>query len=94
MKIDWRPKAVRDLDAIVDYIATDNTVAAVEQGDEIYKQVTDIKNFPEIGRRGRVQGTLELVIVKTPYIAAYRIKGSKIQVLRILHSSQPWPSSF
>lgn len=54
MKIDWRPKAVRDLDAIVDYISADNPVAAVEQGDEIYEQVTDIKNFPERGRRGRV----------------------------------------
>ncbi len=39
MKIDWRPKAERDLDAIVDYIAVDSPTAAVQQGDEIYEQV-------------------------------------------------------
>ncbi len=94
MRIDWRPKAERDLDAIIDYIAADNPRAAVEQGEEVYEQVTDLKNFPERGRRGRVQGTFELVIIRTPYIAAYRIKGNKIQILRILHSSQPWPNSF
>lgn len=94
MKIDWRPKAVQDLDSIVDYIAADNPGAAVAQGDEVYEQVMDLKDFPERGRRGRVQGTLELVINRTPYIAVYRTKGGKIQVLRILHSSQPWPNSF
>ena len=94
MRIDWRPKAERDLDSIVDYIATDNPRAAVAQGEEVYEQVADLKNFPERGKRGRVQGTFELVIGRTPYIAAYRIKGNKIQILRILHSSQPWPNSF
>jgi plasmid stabilization system protein ParE len=33
-------------------------------------------------------------VVRTPYIVAYRIKEGRIQVLRILHSSQPWPTSF
>ena len=94
MKIDWRPKAERDLDAIVDYIAVDNPTAAVQQGDEIFEQVMGLEDFPEKGRRGRVQSTFELVIIRTPYIATYRIKETKIQILRILHSSQPWPNSF
>jgi len=29
---------------------------------------------PEIGRPGRIEGTRELVIPRTPYIAAYRIE--------------------
>lgn len=94
MKIEWRPKAERDLDSIVDYIAADNPRAAVAQGDEVYEQVMALKDFPEKGRCGRVDGTFESVINRTPYIAVYRIKGGKIQVLRILHSSQPWPNSF
>lgn len=94
MKIDWRPRAERDLDSIVEYIADDNPEAAVAQVEEVYNQVEDLKEFPERGRRGRVKGTLELVVNRTPYIAVYRIKGSEIRILRIMHGSLPWPKSF
>ncbi|WP_459860209.1 type II toxin-antitoxin system RelE/ParE family toxin [Desulfuromonas carbonis] len=94
MKIEWRPKAERDLDSIVDYIAQDDPRAAVKQVDEVYNQVMALKDFPERGRRGRVQGTFELVILRTSFIAVYRIKGKRVHVLRIMHSSLPWPNSF
>jgi toxin ParE1/3/4 len=47
-----------------------------------------------MGRPGRVKGTRELVIVGTPYIVAYRIKGDAVQVLRVLHGAQKWPQGF
>ena len=93
MKINWRPRAECDLDSIVEYIATDYPTAAVAQVEEVYNQVAELKEFPERGRRGRVKGTLELVINRTPYIAVYRIKDSEIHILRIMHSSLPWPKS-
>lgn len=46
-----------------------------------------------MGHSGRVKGTRELVIVRTPYIAAYRIKGEKIQILRILQWCQAMAKS-
>jgi plasmid stabilization system protein ParE len=33
---------------------------------------------PKLGAPGRVPGTRELVIPKTPYIIPYRVRGSKI----------------
>ncbi len=42
-------------------------------------------DFPESGRPGRVSGTRELVIAGTPYIAAYRVVGETIRILRVLH---------
>jgi toxin ParE1/3/4 len=94
MKIVWLSRAERDFDSIVEFIAADNPDAAVSQGEEIHAQISGLECFPERGRRGRVNGTLELVVLRTPYLVAYRIKANQIQILRILHSSQPWPVSF
>jgi plasmid stabilization system protein ParE len=44
-----------------------------------------------MGRPGRIEGTRELVISRTPYIAAYRIAGDNVRVLRVLHGAQQWP---
>jgi toxin ParE1/3/4 len=89
--LEWLPTANQDFEDIVDYIAADNPIAAIEQGDEIEEQICLLTSYPKIGRPGRVKGTRELVIVRTPYIAAYRIKGKTIQILRVLHGAQQWP---
>jgi toxin ParE1/3/4 len=47
--------------------------------------------LPRSGRPGRVEGTRELVIIRTPYIVAYRIIGDTVRILRVLHSSRQWP---
>lgn len=91
MTIEWLSAAERDFVAIIDFIAEDNPQAAVEQGDEIETQITGLLDHRQRGRTGRVKGTRELVIVRTSYIVAYRIKSGKIQILRILHGAQQWP---
>ena len=40
---------------------------------------------------GRVVGTRELPIARTPYLAAYRIIDNTVIILRILHGAQQWP---
>ncbi len=94
MNIVWLSRAESDFDSIVEFIAADNPDAAVSQGEEIQEQILGLERFPERGRQGRVDGTLELVVPRTPYIVAYRIKANQVQILRILHCSQPWPVSF
>jgi toxin ParE1/3/4 len=91
MILEWLPAAKQDFEEIVDYIAQDRPLAAVEQGDEILEQLSRLTSYPKMGHSGRVKGTRELVIARTPYIAAYRIKGEKIQILRILHGARQWP---
>jgi toxin ParE1/3/4 len=92
--LEWLPAAQRDFDDIVYYIAADQPIAAIEQGDEIEAQVSLLVDKPRLGRPGRVKGTRELVIVRTPFIVAYRIKGKAIQILRVLHGAQQWPERF
>lgn len=53
--------------------------------------VARLPAHPAIGRPGRIPETRELVI--PPYIVAYRVKDSTIQVLRVLHSAREWPEN-
>lgn len=57
MIIEWLPAALHDFDSIIDFIAADNPVAAIEQGDEIEEQVASLLKHQQLGRTGRVKGT-------------------------------------
>ena len=87
----WLKRALNDRDAQLDYIAEDNPLAAVAQGDRIDEQVDHLLLHPKMGRPGRKQGTRELVISRTPFIVVYRINGKRIELLRLLHGAQKWP---
>ena len=87
----WLQRAIQDRDAQLDYIAQDNPTAAVSQGDRIAEQIEILQQHPQMGRPGRKQGTRELVISRTPFIVVYRVKGMRIELLRVLHGAQQWP---
>jgi toxin ParE1/3/4 len=89
----WLRRAINDRDAQLEYIAQDNPLAAVSQGDRIDAQVDILLQHPQLGRPGRKQGTRELVISHTPFIMVYRIKGQRIELLRLLHGAQMWPKA-
>jgi toxin ParE1/3/4 len=91
VRLEWSPFALEDRDRIFDYIEQDNPRAAVAVDDRIRDQAEVLAKFPESGRPGRIEGTRELVINRTPYIAAYRIQGDTVRILRVLHGAQLWP---
>jgi toxin ParE1/3/4 len=91
MRLEWSRLAQADRDAIFDYIEADSPQAAITVDDRIRVQVEGLVRFPESGRPGRVEGTRELVIDRTPYIAAYRVAGDTVRILRVLHGAQQWP---
>jgi toxin ParE1/3/4 len=91
MKVDWTLAAMTDRESIFDFIESDNPRAAVVVDDRIETQVEGLLDSPERGRRGRVNGTRELVILRTPYVAVYQIEDGLIKVLRVLHGAQAWP---
>jgi toxin ParE1/3/4 len=87
----WLRRAINDRDAQLDYIAQDNPLLAVSQGDRIEKQMDQLLQQPQMGRPGRKQVTRELVISRTPFIVVYRLKGKRIELSRLLHGAQMWP---
>ncbi|MGQ0682757.1 type II toxin-antitoxin system RelE/ParE family toxin [Bradyrhizobium sp.] len=91
----WSPEAIDDLVALRAYIEQDNPAAAQRVALHIVHNIEALlANSPEMGRPGRVPGTRELVIPKTPFIVPYRVLGSTIQILRIFHGARRWPETF
>lgn len=91
MRVTWSPRARGTRGAAIDYIARDNLEAALSQLDAIQRQVRILAEHPAIGRPGRVAGTRELVISRTPFILVYRIDGDAVRILHFLHGAQQWP---
>jgi toxin ParE1/3/4 len=91
LTIRWLASANRTRFEQLDYIAQDNPTAAVRLDLEIERQTDLLVAHPLMGREGRVEGTRELVIGRTPFIAVYRVKSRRIEMLRILHGAQQWP---
>ena len=91
MRVEWRNKAHMDALDIANYIDVDNPSAAFAVYEEIHQQIAMLADNSEMGRLGRVIGTRELVINRTPYIAAYFVSVNAVIILRILHGAQRWP---
>ncbi len=89
--LEWSAYALADRDAIFDYIEADSPQAAITVDNRIRERVEMLIQFPQSGRPGRIEGTRELVIGRTPYIAAYLIEGNIVRILRVLHGSRRWP---
>ncbi len=92
MRIVWTEPAIRDLAAARAYIALDRPGAAEDQVGLVLKAARRLAEFPLSGRPGRRPGTRELVVPHTPYVLPYRIRGDAIEILRVLHGRQRWPT--
>jgi toxin ParE1/3/4 len=83
--------AAKELERIFKRIQQDNPTAAREVVRNIYDGCATLKDFPNLGRAGRVQGRRELPFAGLPYIAVYRVKEHAIEISRIWHGAQDWP---
>lgn len=91
----WTKPALNDILQIEAYIAQDNPKASVDLTRKIVLIIeAQVTEHPHVGRAGRVHGTRELILSGTPYIAAYRVRGQQVEILRVLHSAQGWPEQF
>lgn len=91
MIVRYTRQAVADLDEARAYIALGRPRAAEAVASRIREAIEGLRLFPERGRTGRVPGTRELVIPRTPFVVPYRIAGREIQVLAVLHGARAWP---
>jgi plasmid stabilization system protein ParE len=86
------PDSIHDLIALRAQIAEHDPAAAKRVALHILYCVEYLlSENPKLGAPGRVPGTRELVIPKTPFIVPYRVRGSKIEIARVYHASRRWP---
>lgn len=91
MRIRWLRKALLNIDEEATYIAADDEAAARLVVGRIFEAVEQLSEHPGAGRPGRVPGTRELVVRNTRYILPYRVRGDRIEVLRLFHASRRPP---
>ena len=96
MQIKWTDLANIDLDQIEIYIAKENSsLVAIDIVmniiDNVYLILSD---HPRAGRQGRLKNTRELVIDGLPFIVIYRepVGANCIEILRVFHNAQKWPT--
>jgi toxin ParE1/3/4 len=94
MKIKISPKAAQDIDAIYNYIKSQNQIAAPQVIRNIKETFFYIEKYPNIGRKGRLPETREYIMPSLPYFIAYRVTSKNLEILRIYHTSRLYPSFF
>lgn len=95
MIILWSPEAINDLALLRAYIAEDDPAAAQRVVLHIIGSIERLlSGQSHMGRPGRVPGTRELVVPRTPYIVPYRIRNNRLQVLRVYHGARKWLDKF
>lgn len=87
----WTSRANRRLDQVGEYIERDNPAAAGRVVARVVSAVENLAEQPNMGRPGRIKGTRELVFADIPYIIAYRVTPTDVQVLTVMHAAQRWP---
>ncbi len=76
---------------IGDYIEKGNREAAKRVIQTIRKTVDLLRDHPDMGHPGHIEGTRELVIPRIPYYAAYRVTESAVEVFAVIHTARMWP---
>jgi plasmid stabilization system protein ParE len=73
------------------YIANDSPQNAKAVIERIEQSINTLCVHPYLGRLGRVEGTQEFVIVRTPFIVVYRPHKTTLWILSVLHTSKKYP---
>ena len=86
----WSEEATADLVEIIDYIEQRNAMAAQNLHAAIIQSAENLPLMPYLFRPGRVSGT-RVHVVHPNYIVVYQVGDEVIDLLRVLHSRQPYP---
>lgn len=88
-EIIWSEPALGDLDAIADYIALENPIAASALVKRIIGHVEQLADHPESGSRPQELGRSRYrQIVERPCRVFYRYDGHKVLILYVMRSER------
>jgi toxin ParE1/3/4 len=88
-EIVWSEPALRDLEAIAEYIALENPAAASEVIKRIFGHVEQLADHPQSGSRPPELGRSRYrQIVEPPFRIFYRHDGNKVFILHVMRSER------
>ena len=85
----WTEPALNDLDAIADYIAVENPIAAAALVQLVFAHMEQLEAHPESGPRvPELKRSRYRQIVQPPCRVFYRLDGKKVFILYVMRSEQ------
>ncbi len=88
-EIVWSEPALSDLDAIADYIAMENTAAAVAFVARVLGHVGQLADHPESGSRPQeLKRSRYRQVVEPPCRVFYRYDGKTVFILHVMRSER------
>src|SRR6478672_6529866 len=90
MKIVWAESAQQELVESYRYYYARNPAAARRLRRLVMDSVSRLRDYPHMGKPGRVEGTRELAIAQTPYIIVYDVNPARVEIVHVYHGRQNW----
>ena len=94
MKVIWSAASARHLNEVVYYLQGESAEGAITIRRRILETVRRVGQMPHSGRIGRVDGTREAVVPRSPYIVVYQLSAQAVEILGIWHGARQWPEAF
>ena len=89
VEIVWTEPALSDLDAIADFIALENSVAARKLVRKIFRHVEQLANHPKSGSKpAELKGRNYRQIIEPPCRVFYRHDNIHVFILHVMRSEQ------
>ena len=85
----WTEPALSDLDAIADYIALDNPMAARELVQRVFEHVAQLQEHPESGSRpSELKRSRYRQIIEPPCRVLYRYDNQHVYILYVMRTER------
>ena len=90
--LSWSPEALRDLEAIRNYVAEDSPRYAALVVERIVAAVERLGTFPESGRMVPEIGDPAIrEVIVDPYRVVYRVRGNTTEVVTVFRATRVFP---
>jgi len=90
MIVRYTARALRDLEAISDYLTHRSPQGARNVRSAIQNTIAQLEQFPNLGRAQSINGVYKLVMSQYPYLVYYglSIETGEVRILTIQHAAR------
>jgi toxin ParE1/3/4 len=86
----WSTEALDELNELMAYVGERNPVAARKLYAQIEASVLPLASWPLLFKKGRVEGTREIV-AHPNYIVVYRVLEDVVIITSVIHARRQYP---
>lgn len=90
LRREWTAPAAKRFEHAQDHYHALNPVAAAAMARQVLEATRRLGEQPGLGRPGRVAGTREWRVARTPYLLVYRVRDDALQVLHVEVDARDW----